>query len=364
MEKLRKAMRLLLVVANLLAIIALLLVGYSDLLQPEAWPKLSNVGLLMPAVILANLVFLVLWILLRPRLLWLPVTGLLLAFVPIRQYTPFNPTKEPPHGALKLLSWNVAMFEGYVTKEGEKSEMMRYLLDSDADFICLQEATDKGDSLSPLKLLRHKYAYTAFIPKASETGHGLFLASRYPILSHDSIPYHSPGNMSVDFLVDVGGQKVCIINNHLQSYGISEKEREDFHHILQGDVEADTARIETLQLIEKLSKGTTRRAAQVRMVAARIQQRLKEGLPVIACGDLNDTPISYTHRTLSKGLTDCYIASGNGPGRSFNRNGIYTRIDHILCSDFFKPYGAKVDDSIHTSDHYPIFCWLEMRPKP
>ena len=243
MEKLRKAMRLLLVVANLLAIIALLLVGYSDLLQPESWPKLSNVGLLMPAVILANLFFLVLWILLRPRLLWLPVAGLLLAFVPIRQYTPFNPTKEPPHGALKLLSWNVAMFEGYVTKEGEKSEMMRYLLDSDADFICLQEATDKGDSLSPLKLLRHKYAYTAFIPKASETGHGLFLASRYPILSHDSIPYHSPGNMSVDFLVDVGGQKVCIINNHLQSYGISEKEREDFHHILQGDVEADTARI-------------------------------------------------------------------------------------------------------------------------
>ena len=55
MEKLRKAMRLLLVVANLLAIIALLLVGYSDLLQPESWPKLSNVGLLMPAVILANL---------------------------------------------------------------------------------------------------------------------------------------------------------------------------------------------------------------------------------------------------------------------------------------------------------------------
>ena len=36
MGRLRKAMRLLLVVANLLAIIALLLVGYSDLLQPES----------------------------------------------------------------------------------------------------------------------------------------------------------------------------------------------------------------------------------------------------------------------------------------------------------------------------------------
>lgn len=364
MEKLRKTACWLLAVANLLAITGMLLIGYSDLLQPEAWPKLSNVGLLMPAAILANLGFLILWILLRPRLLWLPVAGLLLAFVPIRQYTPFNPTKEPPHGALKLLSWNVAMFEGHVTKEGEKSETMRYLFDCKADFICLQEATDKGDSLSPLKLLQKKYAYTAFIPKASENGHGLFLASRYPILSHDSIPYHSPGNMSVEFLVDVEGRKVSIINNHFQSYGISEKEREGFHHILKGDVEADTARIETILLIEKLSKGTTQRAAQVRIVAARIQQRLKEGMPIIVCGDFNDTPISYTHRTLSKGLTDCYIASGNGPGRSFNRNGIYARIDHILCSDFFKPYGAKVDGGIQTSDHNPIFCWLEMRPKP
>ena len=101
--------------------------------------------------------------------------------------------------------------------------------------------------------------------------------------------------MSVDFLVDVGGQKVCIINNHLQSYSISEKEREDFHHILQGDVEADTARIETLQLIEKLSKGTTRRAAQVRMVAARIQQRLKEGAARHRVRRLQRHPPSPTH---------------------------------------------------------------------
>lgn len=109
MEKLRKAMRLLLVVANLLAIIALLLVGYSDLLQPESWPKLSNVGLLMPAVILANLVFLVLWILLRPRLLWLPVAGLLLAFVPIRQYT-----LQPHGGAAPRRFETVVMERGHV----------------------------------------------------------------------------------------------------------------------------------------------------------------------------------------------------------------------------------------------------------
>ena len=127
MEKWKKTIRRILLVANVLAIMALLFVGYSDLLQPEAWPRLCNVGLLMPAVIALNLGFLVLWILLRPRLSWVPVAGLVMAFVPIRQYTPFNPPEDPPHGALKVLAWNVAMFEGHVKKEGEKSEMMRYL---------------------------------------------------------------------------------------------------------------------------------------------------------------------------------------------------------------------------------------------
>ena len=364
MEKWKKTIRRILLVANVLAIMALLFVGYSDLLQPEAWPRLCNVGLLMPAVIALNLGFLVLWILLRPRLSWVPVAGLVMAFVPIRQYTPFNPPEDPPHGALKVLSWNVAMFEGHVKKEGEKSEMMRYLLDSKADFICLEEATTKGDSNDPIHILQRKYAYTQYVPKSKSDGQGLFLASRYPILSHDSIPYHSPGNMSVEFVVDVNGQKVSLLVNHLQSYGLSKKERTGFHDMIKGDAAPDTASTETHQLIEKIAKGTVTRAAQARMVASRIQQRLREKMPVIVVGDFNDTPISYTHRIMAKGLTDCYIASGNGPGRSFNRDGIYARIDHILCSNFFKPYGAKVDSSIKTSDHYPIYCWLEMRPKP
>ena len=48
------------------------------------------------------------------------------------------------------------------------------------------------------------------------------------------------------------------------------------------------------------------------LVAARIQQRLKEGLPVIACGDLNDTPISYTDvykRQWQFSLLHCYIVT-------------------------------------------------------
>ena len=80
---------------------------------------------------------------------------------------------------------------------------------------------------------------------------------------------------------------------------------------------------------------------------------------VIVCGDLNDSPISYTCKALSKTLTNAYTASGNGPGFSYNRNKLFYRIDHIFHSPAFKSYACKVDRSIKHSDHYPIACHLE-----
>jgi UDP-2,3-diacylglucosamine pyrophosphatase LpxH len=60
-----------------------------------------------------------------------------------------------------------------------------------------------------------------------------------------------------------------------------------------------------------------------------------------------------------KELTDCYVATANGPGISYHYNAFYVRIDNIMCSDHWKPYECKVDNSISASDHYPIVCKLQ-----
>ena len=109
---------------------------------------------------------------------------------------------------------------------------------------------------------------------------------------------------------------------------------------------------------------SVRRAPQAEAVARYVRKYLDRKVPVILCGDFNDSPLSYTHRTIARELTDCYVASGNGPGISYHKSGMYFRIDHIFCSDDFEPYGAKVDNSVTASDHYPICCWLKYRPKP
>ena len=114
-------------------------------------------------------------------------------------------------------------------------------------------------------------------------------------------------------------------------------------------------------LVVKLGEATRKRALQAEAVADYIRQH--RDMSIILCGDFNDGPISYTHRTIAKGLTDCYVASGNGPGISYHHAGFFVRIDNMMCSDDWEPYECKIDRKISSSDHYPIVCYLKKRDK-
>ena len=58
-------------------------------------------------------------------------------------------------------------------------------------------------------------------------------------------------------------------------------------------------------------------------------------------------------------LTDTFRATGNGIGRSFAKDRIYVRIDHVFCSDHWRPFAANIDSGVHFSDHYPFTVWLK-----
>jgi len=81
---------------------------------------------------------------------------------------------------------------------------------------------------------------------------------------------------------------------------------------------------------------------------------------VIVCGDFNDTPISYAHRKIQGSFADSFAESGRGMGVSYNRNMFWFRIDHILHSQNMKSYNCVVD-KIRLSDHYPMWCYIEMK---
>lgn len=347
--------------ANIATIIIMWLVGYSDRLNPASFPLLSNAGLIFPVFLLINFAFLVFWVCFSPKSVIIPVAGFLLCFVPIRKYCPINLTQEPPKDAIKVLSYNVWLFAGWEDGNSSTNPILEYIKAQDADIVCLQEsATNEVGQQKVDSTLNPIYAYRDTACRG--TSNCISIYSKYPILGKEHIDYESRGNLSAAFRLLIDGEEVIVINNHLETAGLNVEEKDHFHSLVNGDLNPDTASETSKLLIKKLGASTRKRAPQAEAVARYIAYHHET--PMIVCGDFNDGPISYAHRTIARNLTDCYVSTGNGPGISYHKSNIFVRIDNILCSSHFTPYACKVDRQIKTSDHYPIYCWLKKNRKP
>jgi endonuclease/exonuclease/phosphatase (EEP) superfamily protein YafD len=272
----------------------------------------------------------------------------------IRTYFPVNFAKEPPAGAIKVLSYNIMDFGKMKGVPWEENEVVLYIQHCNADIVCLQEATNAG-AKNALEVLGGQYPYCRL---HEDEKNFLALLSKYPILSERKIEYVSTANASYAYEVAVGTKTVLVINNHLESYRLSQADKEDYKSIIKNYRHPDQNDSEGkfFHLVEKLAPHDSLRGMQADSVAAFIRQNKEKY--IIACGDFNASPISYTHHRLTEFLNDAYTRSGNGPGISYHRSGMYFRLDHILISPNLKAYGAVVDRSIKASDHYPISCFI------
>lgn len=338
--------------ANVVTVVTMLLLGYSDRINPMEHSVWANAGLAFPVFLFINFCFLVFFLVFRKKYTLVSLAGFIIGYQPIRTYCPLNISREVPAGAVKVLSYNVHGFVADNPPEDGSNPILDYIIGSDADIVCLQEAR-----LSDAIIEQTKDVY-AYCDSVIHPGRGdcLVLMSKFPILSKDRIEYESKNNLSAAFKVNIGGDVVTVVNNHFESTGLSPADRAGFKDMMKGKSGKDTITAESKRLARKLGEASRIRAPQVEAVAEYVRNCRDA---VILCGDFNDSPISYAHRTLDKVLTDCYIATGNGPGISYHHNAFFVRIDNIMCSDEWTPYGCKVDRSNGYSDHYPIYCWLK-----
>ncbi len=344
--------------ANVATIILMLLVGYSDRLDPTVHPVLSCLGLIFPVFVVLNLCFLIFWALFSLKRTIVPIAGFLLAYSPVRTYFPLNlGTEEKPN--LKIISYNVA---GYSADENGKrggglQGALDYVANCDADVACLQEVTLREKDMDRVGN-RFPHVSSQYL---RYSGSGVTLLSKYPIRKKELIEFEEGCSQSVAFYVDVNGTEVIFVNNHLESAQLSLKERSNFENMVHGAAKGEVSREESQRLLVKLGARNAKRARQVKALSRFLKAH--KGVPVILCGDFNDSPISYPHYEMSKRLTDCFRESGNGLGWTFFRNAIHVRIDHIFCSSHFVPCMCKVDANATSSDHYPMLCSLKMQGK-
>ena len=355
LKELRKVLRFLFAVVNILVVVAMILCSYTYHLNSRDYPDYSYWGMLLPFFLAASVVFMLFWLFVHWRNMLISFVGIVICSASIRDYIPINLSSEVPAGAIKVLSYNVMGFGDTSNTPWDENEILKYILGSGADIVCVQEANNIPLA-TLLQLCNSIYPYVNI--DSLQSGVNLMLLSKYPIISSEQIQYESSSNGSFASRVVKGSDTILVVNNHFESYHLVDKDKDDYKSIIRNPDDEDNEEKYEL-LVSKLKSANYTRAAQADSVAQYIERaRCKY---VLCMGDFNAPTNSYTHYRLTRLLNDAYTRSGCGIGFSYNRAGMYFRIDNILVSENIKAYNAKVDDYSNMSDHYPIYSWLELQ---
>jgi endonuclease/exonuclease/phosphatase (EEP) superfamily protein YafD len=350
------------IAANLVIILAMLVTGFADLLDPRSWPIMATGGYAFPFFVLANFGMIVVWMFISKKHILIPFLGFVVGYVPVMQFCPVHASGEVPLGALKVMTFNTWGFGSQVKpgddefKRETRREMLQYIADEDCHVVCLQEAGCHHSVRADIdSIIKPKMPY--WDTCKVDAGTTLMIFSKYPILRHEPLKYESKGNLSAAFYLDVNGKELIVINNHLETNSFSQEEKSQFRDMVKGDMERSEIKTESKFILRKLGAAASIRAPQADAVASFV--RMHKGRSMIVCGDFNDIPLSYARRTIAKDLVDCYVSTATGPGFTYHRNGMYVRIDNVMCTDDLEPYKFSVDKKCNLSDHYPVVGWVK-----
>ncbi len=188
----------------------------------------------------------------------------------------------------------------------------------------------------------------------TSTTYGSVTMTRYPIINMGEIRFEESRNMTIYTDVIIENDTVRIFNVHLQSYQI-DPNKYSIIDSLGVDQEKDLK--EVREMSSKFKKAFQMRAGQVYEIRKYIDE---SPFDVIICGDFNDTPVSFAYQKLKGDLTDAFVNSGEGVGRTYIGKLPSFRIDNIFYSENFESYNFKTYD-FKMSDHFPISCDLVIK---
>lgn len=354
---------------NIVAVILLLLNLLGSILSPNLFVYPAYLTLISPIIIGINIAFVLFWMLARKWLFLISLSVLFLAAAQIKDNFPVHLGRvEQVSGSfpIHILTYNTRM-SGKLIKPTKKKPnvVMQYVLDSNADIVCLQEfmVSSKNEYITHEDMLRifkkYPYKHIEYKVKLNTKRMGIATLSKFPIVNRQRIEYPSFANISIYSDIKINGQTIRLINNHLESNRITENDKA-MPIRLKDNFDAENLTDITLHFSRKLGVAYRLRAQQANAVAKAIAE---SPYKVIVCGDFNDVPTSYAYTTVKGDLKDAFAETSTGFGWTYYQRFYGFRIDYILYdSKAFTPLNYKMD-KVHYSDHYPVWCEMDIEPK-
>lgn len=350
---------------NIVIAIFTVVSAYSDRISPDSNLFFSYLGLAFPILCIFNVLCIIYWLCLgKWKVLLISLCAIGICWGPLKRYFPFHSQEKsiPQENVIKVLTYNVMAFGYKSHTKMNPNKIIKYIIESDADIVCMQEY---AENKSPKNLTKDKiydalsmypYRSVTYLNESKFQNMGIAVFSKYPITNSRRIKYESRFNGSSIHQIDVKGKKLMLINNHLESFKLTMEDRSRYSTFIKS-LTSDGLDELRGAFQQKLGPAFQIRARQSEAVSAEIKKLNNKS--ILVCGDFNDTPISYAHRTIQGDLTDAFAESGRGMGITYNQNFFWFRIDNILHSPNMQAINCTVD-KVKFSDHYPLWCYLQL----
>lgn len=263
----------------------------------------------------------------------------------------------------KIMSFNVRLLDRYnwiKSKRDTRLKIFDFLKYEDPDILCLQEFYSKNsDSLSNeaiiQKLTNSPFVYRDYTygDSTHNIDKGFIIFSKYPLYNREYIFDNQNKLTGIYADAQINDRMVRIFNIHLKSIQLG---YDDYNFI--DSINKNEDRFPKIKkILYKIDLAYAQRLNQAGIISRKISEST---IPVIVCGDFNDTPISYTYKIINENLVDAFVESGSGFGRTFSIKFFSFRIDYILHSKDLNGRCYKIYNE-NLSDHYAISCKLTFK---
>jgi endonuclease/exonuclease/phosphatase family metal-dependent hydrolase len=369
---LRRVTQKMLFIANVIIGVLFLVGANVKYFNPEHWWFLSLFTLLLPYLLLFLVLFIPVWLLIKPVGSVISISIILISLSAIKNVFPIHFSSgfslDKKSGDIRIMSWNVELFNilHYKDHPQRKQEMIDLINKYDPDIACFQEMV-AGENIHAInyfpdiekKLKFNDYLYSYRVRDDFDRYHhfGIIIFSKFPIIRKQTL-INNPNSYNSTFqFIDilVGKDTFRIFNVHLQSLKFS---KANLEYLDSGNV-SDAGNIsESKSIISKIKQGILKRASQARFIKDELNN---SPYPVVVCGDFNDVPDSYAYETIGKGLKNAFAERGSGISRTFSSISPTLRIDNIFTDKKFETIQFTRIKKL-LSDHFPIIADIRYKP--
>ncbi len=330
--------------------------------SPNDFAFPAFLGLAYPYLLLASIIFAVLWLFVKKWFALISIGTILLGANHLRHYFVITVSEPKIEEPVKIMSYNVHVFDFFDldNRLDNRNRIFQFLEKEDPAIICFQEffhhegTKDFVTRDTLIEFLDVPYYHEHYThDMAFQRYFGTVTFSKFPIVGMGEIAFdNDPNNFCIYSDIDINGHIIRVFNGHLGSIRFQNKDYDFFGGGGAGKYMKDGE--EGTKIYDRLKIAFQKRAVQVEKVVKEID---RSPYPVVICVDLNDTPISYSYRQFGSRLEDAFMISGNGFGSTYQGKMPSNRIDYIFHDEDILSTAYKTH-AVHFSDHKPISCLI------